>query len=139
MWIALVAMLAGAAAGNAAGTEEEIRKAEKAWAVAVTAGDNAALERMLADQLIYAHASGAVETKDEYLKRLRAGAQKYDTVDHQTMTVRMYGEAAVVHANMRMVGTSNQRAFDDRVMMLHLWVKQGPAWRLAAHQTTRLP
>jgi len=138
-WIALLALFAGLWPGQAAGPEEEIRAAEKSWAAAVTSLDYAALERILGDQLIYAHASGAVENKSEYLGRLRAGAQKYDAVEHQSLTVRPYGDAAVVHANMRMVGKSNGRPFDDRVMMLHLWVKRAGAWRLAAHQTTRLP
>jgi ketosteroid isomerase-like protein len=133
VWIAFAAIL------GAAGAEDEIGKAEKAWSAAVTGGDYAALDRMLTNQLIYAHASGVVETKGEYVGRLRSGAQKYDRVEHQKMTVRVYADAAVVHANMRMVGKSNGQAFDDQVMMLHLWVKQGGAWRLAAHQTTRLP
>jgi hypothetical protein len=28
--------------------------------------------------------------------------------------------------------------FNDHLKMLHVWVKQGRAWRLAAHQTTKL-
>ena len=137
-----IAMLVAAStlpAARAAQAEGEIRQSEKAWASAVTGGDHAALDGMLADQLIYAHASGVVENKKEYAGSLRSGARKYDRVEHQSLTVRMYGAAAVAHANMRMAGATKGQAFDDRVMMLHLWVKQAGAWRLAAHQTTRLP
>ena len=134
-----VALLAGLSNGRAAGSEEEIRKAEKGWADAVMSGDFSALERILGDQIIYAHATGNVENKSEYLGRLRSGAQKYEKVEQQSANVRMYGDAAVVHAKMRMVGKSNSRSFDDRVMMLHLWVRQGGRWQLVAHQTTKLP
>jgi len=29
--------------------------------------------------------------------------------------------------------------FNDHVMMMHVWVKQGGSWHLAAHQTTKVP
>ena len=123
---------------QAATTEEDIRKAEKAWSAAVTATDFAALDRILGDQLIYAHSTGAIESKSEYLGRLRSGAQKYDTIEHQSTTIRIYGDSAVAHSRARMAGKSNGNPFDDRLMMMHFWVKQGGSWRLVAHQTTRL-
>jgi len=132
-------MLLGAAAtGLAAAAEEEIRQAEKAWAAAVMRRDAAALERILDDALIYAHSTGAVETKAQYLGRLSSGAQRYDLIEHQKLTVKLHGDSAVAHAQVRMKGQADQRAFDNRLMMLHLWVKRGGQWRLAAHQTTEL-
>jgi len=125
--------------GQIPASEEQIRAAEKAWAAAVTAGDHAAVDRMLADQLIYAHASGGVENKSEYLGKLRSGQQKYDAIEHQSMTFRVHGDAAVAHGKVRMTGKTRGQPFDNQVMMLHLWVRQGGQWRLAAHQTTRLP
>jgi hypothetical protein len=38
-----------------------------------------------------------------------------------------------------MTGTNDAGPFNDHVMMMHIWVKQGAAWRLAAHQTTKIP
>ena len=122
----------------AAGSEDELSRAEKAWAAAVTALDYAALGRILGDNLIYAHSTGVVENKAEYLGKLKSGVQKYDGIEHASMTVKLYGEAGVVHSQVRMRGASKGKPFDDRLMMLHLWVRQGGRWRLAAHQTTRL-
>lgn len=122
-----------------AAIDDEIRKAEKGWAAAVTALDYAALDRILDDQLIYAHSTGNIESKKEYLGRLRSGAQKYETIEHQSTTVRIYGDSAVAHSKARMAGKSSGNPFDDRLMIMHFWVKQGGAWRLVAHQTTKLP
>lgn len=118
--------------------EEQIRQAEKAWAAAVTSNDFAALDRILHDELIYAHSTGVVETKAQYIGRLRTGAQKYDSIVHEKITVKLHGEAAVAHSVVHMKGHSDKRPFDDRLMMMHLWVKRGGQWRLAAHQTTNL-
>jgi ketosteroid isomerase-like protein len=126
-----------AVAALAAG-EEELQKAEKAWVAAVVKRDYAALDRVLDAGLIYAHSTGAIESKGEYLSRMRSGAQRYDGIEHKSMTVRLHGDAAAVHSKVRMTGTSNGKPFDNQLMMMHLWVKQGGQWRLAAHQTTSL-
>ena len=135
--LALAALLASVAVG--AGPEEEaVRNAEKQWAAAVVAGDFGSVDRLLSNSLIYAHSTGVVETKAEYLGKLRSGTQKYAGIEHQSLTVKMHGQAAVAHSKVRMRGTNAQGPFDNLLMMLHLWVKEGGQWRLAAHQTTRL-
>lgn len=122
----------------AAPPEADLEAAEKAWAAAVVKRDFPALDRILSDRLIYAHATGIVESKSEYLNKLRSGAQRYDGIHHEKMTVRLFGDAAAVHSHVRMSGQSKNQPFDDRLMMLHLWVKRDSRWQLAAHQTTRL-
>ena len=133
-------VLAGliAATALAAGPEDEIRGAEKNWAAAVMKQDYTALAGILSDELIYAHSTGVVETKGEYLGKMKAGGQRYDLIDHVSLTVRVFGDAAVAHARVRMKGQNKGEPFDNQLMMMHFWVKQGGRWRLVAHQTTRL-
>ncbi len=131
-------VLLAVASAIAAPAEEELRQAEKAWTTAVTQRDWTALERLLHDELIYAHSTGVIETKGQYVGRLRAGAQRYDRIEHERMTVKMHGSAAVVHSIVRMTGEADKRPFDNRLMMMHLWVRSPGGWQLAAHQTTEL-
>ena len=121
-----------------AASEGEIRNAEKSWAAAVKGRDYAALEKIFTPGLIYAHASGAIEDKDKYVGRLRSGAQRYDSITHESTKIVLYGDSAVAHSIMRMTGVNTAGPFNDHVMMMHLWVKQNGAWRLAAHQTTKI-
>ena len=132
--ILLIATLAAQAADPAGA----VRQAEKRWAAAVMAQDFAALEKIYHDDLIYAHSTGNIESKLDYLGRLRGGKQKYQVIDHTQLTVRVLGDAAIAHSKVRMAGTSDGAPFDNVLMMMHLWVKAGPDWRLAAHQTTKL-
>ncbi len=123
-----------------AGVPEEIKAAEKAWGQAVQARDFAALQNTYTPDLIYAHSTGIIENLQQYMDRLKTGAQKYDQVIHESTKVVPYGaNAAVAHSLMRMIGTSNGKPFNDHVMTMHFWVKEGGKWRLAAHQTTKLP
>lgn len=126
-------------AGLASGQEAQVRAAERAWAKAVTTSDAAALQKLLGDQLIYSHSTGVVDSKTDYISKIESGRQKYEGVDHQEMTVRLYGTTAVVHSRVRMWGINPSGKFDDRLMMLHVWLKLGGQWRLVAHQTTKLP
>ncbi len=130
--LTLILAVCGAAA------EDEITKAENDWVAAVTGQDFAALDRILHDDLIYAHSTGVIETKSDYLGKLRSGAQRYDAIEHSRTTVKMHGDAAVAHSIVRMKGKSPTGPFDNRLMMIHLWVKHDGRWRLAAHQTTEL-
>jgi len=132
----LAAVISAAAA---AGPEDEIRNAEKQWATAVMKQDFTVLASILGEQLIYAHSTGVVDTKGEYLGKLKAGGTRYDLIEHRSLTVKIYGDAAVAHARVRMKGATREGPFDNELMMMHFWVKQGGRWRLVAHQTTRLP
>ncbi|MBI5281032.1 MAG: nuclear transport factor 2 family protein [Candidatus Solibacter usitatus] len=136
MWKATLSLLLLSAALPA--QEAEIRKAESAWAAAVQGRDFAALEAMYADELIYAHSSGVVESKRQYMDRIRQGLQRYDDVKHESVRVVLHGDTAIAHCFLRMRGKSNERSFDDHLMMMHVWVKRAGAWKLAAHQTTKL-
>jgi ketosteroid isomerase-like protein len=120
-------------------TEQALQEVERNWAKAVLAGDLTTLDKILAEDLIYAHSTGMVDSKSDYLAKLREGQAKYEAIDHEAMTVKVYGESAVVHSRVRMRGTSATGGFNNYMMMLHVWVNQGGNWKLAAHQTTRLP
>ncbi len=127
-----------AAGGTMAADADDVVAAETAWARAVTAQNFDTLDRILSDELIYAHSTGVIETKSEYLGKLKSGVQRYDVIDHETTTVRVHGNAAAAHSIVIMKGATKGNPFDNKLMMMHLWVKNGDVWQLAAHQTTRL-
>jgi len=139
-WSVVVVLLAAgvAVAPLGAGPEDEILDAEKRWAAAVVALDFAALDKVYHDGLIYAHSTGIIETKSEYLAKLRSGKQKYTAIEHHKTTVRRQGDAAVAHSIVTMKGQSASGPFDNRLMMIHTWFKSNGSWRLVAHQTTQL-
>ena len=134
----LLCVLALSALPLCAAAEDDVLKAEKDWAAMVAAGHFDHVAGMLDDTLIYAHSTGIIESKDEYLGKLRSGAQKYTAITHEKTTVRVHGNAAVVHSVGRMVGTNAAGPFNNHLMIMHTWIKSGGKWLLAAHQTTQL-
>jgi ketosteroid isomerase-like protein len=122
-----------------AAVQDEVVQAEKAWAAAVLKGDHAALDKLLAEDLIYTHSSSVVESKSVYFGKLKSGALKYDSLEHEGIKVVPYGNSAVLHCRVRMSGVSEGQPFTAYAVMVHFWVKQGGSWKLVAHQATKIP
>jgi len=125
--------------GLAFGQEADIRAVEQTWSKAILAKDTPALQKLLADELIYAHSTGIVNTKSNYISKIASGALKYEVVEFESMTVKPYGNTAVMHARMHIRGINQNGPFDDRMLMMHVWHKSGRDWQLVAHQTTKIP
>jgi ketosteroid isomerase-like protein len=104
----------------------------------MTAGDLAALAPMLADDLVYVHSDGALENKEQFLERLRAGGIRYRTIDSQETNVRVDGNTATVTGTANMVVTINGADRDIRVRYTAVYRRAGGRWMLTTWQSTRL-
>jgi ketosteroid isomerase-like protein len=131
------ALPAVAALGQTSPGSADVRKTVDAFFAAVTKNDIAAAARYLADDLIYTHSNGLVESKSEYLARLKSGEQKYSSLNLVNPTIRIFGDTAVMNTQIRMQGATKGVPFDNTLFMIHVWVRQGGMWKLVAHQTTR--
>ena len=111
---------------------------DKQWSDAIVKSDTATLEKLLADDLVYAHATGIVDTKKSYIAKIKERRQVYKSYEQRNPVVNIYKDSAVTFSHVRVTGTNQAGAFDDKIMLIHFWVKQNNAWRLAGHQTTKI-
>ena len=122
-------------------TAEAVKAAERAWAAATVKGDAAALTKLYADDVSYTHSNGETDTKKVFIDNLK-GARKYHKIDYESLDARLYlnGSAAVVMAVAK-VETSQKGAAPApaHLRFVHFWVHDGGQWKLAAHQSLRLP
>jgi ketosteroid isomerase-like protein len=134
--LALTAGLGLAAPRSADG----VKAAEKSWATATVAGDEATLKQLLAADLTYTHSNGETDTRATFIDNLKTGARNYHRLDHESMEVRLYGSAAVLAAVAR-VETSQKGGPPNpvRLRFIHVWIWQQGRWQLVAHQSLRLP
>src|SRR6476469_3049474 len=90
-----VLLLTLAAAGFAADPADAVRDASAGWRNAAIKKDAAGLNRFLADDLGYSHASGKTQTKAEYIDSvLKTG--HYESFTASDTTIQIYGRAAVL-------------------------------------------
>jgi hypothetical protein len=129
--VAVLLLMTAALPSGAA--QDDVVRAEKAWAAALLKSDAQAPE------LIFTHANGVVENKDVLLGNIKSGALQYQVVEHEGITVKPYNDAAVLHGRIRLGGVAGGKPFSVYVVMTHLWINERGTWKLAAHHATLLP
>ena len=102
------------------------------------AGDSAALEQLLDEDLLYTHSDGARDSRDTYLEKVRQGHFVYHAIDHPVEKVIVSGDCAVVvgrmHASVSVAG--GRRDINNASLAIYRRVATG--WRLLAYQPTPL-
>jgi ketosteroid isomerase-like protein len=139
--LALLAFPAAAQKGKGKGRKASgaVQAQEDKWLAAVKANDLDALGKILADDLVYTHSTGIVETKTDYLNKLKSGDQKYANIEYSDIKTWNLGRAQVLSATVRMTGATKGVPFDNKLKMLHVWSRQQDCtMQLVAHQTTKL-
>lgn len=130
-----------AAAGSATSgglPNAQVEKCERLWAVAVQTGDTTTLTKICAVDLVYAHSTGEVETRAQYLASFMVTDRRYDAVEISRLQVNVLRELAVVNANGRFRGVARGSAFDNRLAWTHVYVLRAGNWVMVAHQSARL-
>ena len=121
-------------------TAEGVKAAERAWGAATASANEAALGKLLTDDLSYTHSTGDTDSKAVFIGNMKSGDRKYHEVTYESVEARLYDNAAVVMAVAR-IKTSQKGAAPTpaHLRFLHMWVYRKGAWQLAAHQSMRLP
>jgi ketosteroid isomerase-like protein len=140
VFLPLVAALL-AAPSFAATAEQAVLESERAWAAAVVSRDEQVLNRVLADELSYGHATGALDTKVSYISRIKSGAQNYVSFVFdagQPAAPRIYGDTAILIASATASSITDGKPNVKHLRYLHVYVKRAGRWQLAAHQSVEL-
>jgi ketosteroid isomerase-like protein len=113
---------------------EKVRQAAADWTQAVVKRDTAALQRLLADDLIFVHSNGStIQNKAQYLAASERA--RYEALPLSDIDVRIYGKTAVLSAY---IDTKNIGREPFRVRTLQVFVQKDGRWQLSAFQSTRV-
>jgi ketosteroid isomerase-like protein len=113
----------------------EILRCEESRYQAMIARDFDALDRLLADDLIYTHNNGIVDDKAAFLKRLRDRVAVYQKIERDDVRVRIFGTTAVVTGRADITTEKSNPV----VRFVNVWVQTGSGWRNAIWQATPIP
>jgi ketosteroid isomerase-like protein len=120
----------------AAGPEDQVHDAAMGWMNAAVAQDAAALDRFLADDLQYAHASGSKQTKKEYIAAVAHGPAHYESFTLSDLKVQPYGDHVAILTAYCDVKMAGQDSF--RVRTLQVYTRNNGQWQMSAHQSARM-
>ncbi|MBV8810069.1 MAG: nuclear transport factor 2 family protein [Acidobacteriaceae bacterium] len=119
---------------------KEVMAIEQARTEALDHSDMAALERIMADDITYVHASGKVDTKKSYLDAIRSGQLHYLSWQPKNLQVRMLGNGAVISGEyaVRVKDSRVQSSpFDINIFVLTVYARRDGQWQQIAWQSTR--
>ena len=117
-----------------------VEAAVRALYSAMLAHDLAALDGLLADDVVYVHSTGLAETKRQFLDGVRDGLYEYELVRPVSESVHVSGDMASVYTTLDFMGGERGRPHPPVTLLTTLvWVRQAGTWRMTIRQATRVP
>jgi ketosteroid isomerase-like protein len=114
----------------------ELSRLETVWNDAHVRGDADALGRLWADDLLVTVPDMPVMTKADVLGFARSGRSRFQRYETSDVSIRVYGDAAVVTGRVRRTRTFKDRPVEDDWRFTKVYVRQGGAWRVVAYHSS---
>jgi ketosteroid isomerase-like protein len=108
------------------------------WMESYVNRDVAFLEQHLADEYVSTFPDGAVLDKRGEIEALSSGAVILGVMRPNEMTVRLYGDAAVITGQSTLKARVKDRDESGEFRFTDVWVRHGERWLAVASQVTRI-
>src|SRR3989442_6705127 len=116
--------------------EEHVLKLDNEWNEAYPRRDVSALDRIIADDWVCIDGAGLVITKRQLLERVVAGATFFDPYKFDEISLRMFGDAAIVTGRLSGTKRGNDGTFYLEQRYTRVYVKSNDRWQSVATQVT---
>lgn len=137
---ALFALFAVAATGAPRGEAADLTAFADAFDAAQIAKDRAALETMVADDLVYIDGTGQRHGKAFFIDGWTGPTDEYDPVTLRDRVVAPLGrDAGLASAETILSGRSAGTPFRARIRFTDIFRRSGDGWRAVHIQVTRMP
>lgn len=118
--------------------EKTVIETEKQRFAAQVKADFTVLDRVLANDLIYAHSNGGTDSKQSYLQSIREGKTKYSSIDIEEQKVRIYGNTAIINGLCSLIAINNGEALNSHLRYISVYVRHAGQWQMVAWQSLKL-
>jgi ketosteroid isomerase-like protein len=102
--------------------------------------DRAAMERMIADDLVFVDGSGTRQDKKAFIEGWMTPGDRYDPlVLEDRVIVALGADAGIANAETNLTGISGGKRFASRFRFADTFRRVGGKWQVAHIQVTRMP
>lgn len=126
----------GPVAGSTA--EDSVRAAETARGQALLRADTVALSRMVADEFTEVSRLGTLRTRQENIRDIASGDLRLTSVRYDSLTVRIYGNVAVLQGIADNTGAYRGFPFSGRIRYTRVFVRREGRWQAVTMQQTTM-
>jgi len=130
------AVAAGATPAEEAAAQREIRALELEQNTAIARADVATLDRLTRADFTYVTPRGFLVSKPAMLRALAEGQFGYEYREISDLSIRLYGDSAIVTGRSVSTVQHNGRDVSDAVRYLRVYVRQQGHWLAVAWQMT---
>jgi hypothetical protein len=130
----LVAGYGGQSALANGSAEETIMRLEQDWAKAYLTRDTAMLDRILAFDYVALAPGGKFQSKMELMEEIRTGFVRYEAIENGPMSVRVFGNTAVVTGSNAEMSSRLDMDTSGRYTWLDVFVLRDGRWQAVASQ-----
>lgn len=116
--------------------EGRILALETAWNHAEQTKDVAALDQLLAPDLVYIDYDGSISSKQEFLANVKSEGLSPEQITNEQQTAHVFGDCAVVTGIYREKGANKGKPYNRRGRFTDTWVKVNNTWQCVASQST---
>jgi len=99
----------------------------------------AALNDLIADDLIYTHSSARLDTKASLIGNMQSGSTVYTEVTPSNVVAQDCGDAVVLTGQARIGVMSGGKPNAFTVRFTDVYANRGGKWQMVTWQSTRLP
>jgi len=118
--------------------EDSVRAVEMSRRQALLAADTVALSRMLAPDFVEISRLGTVRTRADNIRDIASGALHLTTVTYDSLTVRVYGDVAVLTGIADNTGTMRGFPFSGKILYTRIFVRRDGRWQAVLMQQTMM-
>ena len=101
--------------------------------------DLAALDALLADDLIYTHSSARVDSKQSLIANMKSGATVYSSIEPSDVKAHDLGDTVVLTGVAWVKVVSQGKDLDFGVRFTDAYAKRGGRWQMVVWHSSRLP
>lgn len=101
--------------------EKQIIEVEEQLRFAMLTSDVAALDQLIADDLVFTNHLGQVISKQDDLDFHQAGLCQFQSIEYSERRIQPLGEGVVVFVQVQWAGLYGETAFQDNLRFTRLW------------------
>jgi ketosteroid isomerase-like protein len=131
-------LIAPAASEPASPAVKAILDLEKQFTAALLERDSAAMDGLLADDLVHIGFEGQIVGKAEYMSFFKQGDWRYSRYETSNLSVKAFADSAVVTGRVDRTIKVGGKETAGAFAFSHVWVRAGDRWRLSSSHITTI-
>ena len=113
--------------------EQQLRHMNEEWVTAMTKGDGATLDRVMADDFIFSYPLEG-DDKAQFIADCVSGDLKVQQITREQVSVRVFGPTAILTARDTSHWIYHGREISGQYKILNVYSKRDDEWKLCALQ-----